>query len=157
MTTTSIRFLLSFPRIPCLSPQDVVFNWSTKKDLPGTSKLQIPRIVVTPPAPTTNKFFYKRKKRLTKTSCHRAAPSKLILGPGFWSPQPETPRERKRRCLFKCRNAECTELFSTTRQREMHEGHCFTFNKVHISNPCINDISLNHISGVQFMHSFFKT
>ena len=140
-----------------MKPQDVVFNWPTRKDPPGTSKFQLPRIVVTPPATTTTKSVIKRKKRPSKACQPVAAPPKLILDPGFWSPQPETPRTRKKKYLFKCRNADCQEQFSSTRQREMHEGHCFTFDEVLILNPYINVITMNFVSGVQFMHSFSKT
>ena len=140
-----------------MKPQDVMFNWPTRKDLPGTFKFQLPKIVVTPPSPTTSKSVFQRKKRPSKACHHVAAPSKLILPPGFWSPQPETPRIKKKRCLFKCRNADCMEQFSSTRQREMHEGHCFTFDEVLISNLCTTVVTLNYISGVQFMLSFYKT
>ena len=112
---------------------------------------------MTPPATTTTKSIFKRKKRPRKTCYHVAAPPKLILDPGFWSPQPETPRSKKKTCLFKCRNEDCIEQFSSTRQREMHEGHCFTFDEVLILNPYITYITLNYVSGVQFMYSFFKT
>ena len=136
-----------------------MFNWPIRKDAPGTSKIHIPRIVVTPPTPaTTTKSVIKRKKIPSK-ACQpvSASPPKLILDPSFWSPQPETPRTRKKRYLFKCRNADCTEQFSSTRQREMHEGHCFTFDEVLISNLCTTVVTLNYISGVQFMLSFYKT
>ena len=141
-----------------MKPQDRVFNWPISKDVPGTSKLHIPRIVVTPPTPaTTTKSLIKSKKRPSK-ACHLvAAPAKFILDPGFWSPQPENPRTKKKRCLFKCRNGHCIEEFSSTKQREMHEGHCFTFHEVLISNPYITDIMLNYVSGVQFMHSISQT
>ena len=107
-----------------------MFNWPTSKDLPGTSKPQLPRIVVTPPDPTITKSIVKRRKRPKKACSQIAAPPKLDLDPGFWSPQPETPKTRRKRYLFNCRNFECKEQFASTRQREMHEGHCFTFDEV---------------------------
>ena len=135
-----------------------MFNWPINKDMPGTLKLQIPRIVITPPTPVTStKSVIKRQKRPSK-ACHQvAAPPKLLLQPGFWSDQPQTPRTKKKRFLFKCRNADCMEEFSSTRQRQMHEGHCFTFDEVLISNLCTTVVTLNYISGVQFMLSFYKT
>ena len=128
------------------------------KDMPGTSKFNIPRIVVTPPTPaTTTKSVMKTKKRPSK-ACHRvASPTKILLNPGFWSDQPQTTRTKKKRYLFKCRNADCKEQFSSTRQRVMHEGHCFTIDEVLISNPYITVITLNYTSGVQFMYSFSQT
>ena len=135
-----------------------MFNWPISKDVPGTSKLHIPRIVVTPPTPTTTTKSVTKMKKRPRMACQPvAAPPKLILDPGFWSPQPETTRAKKKRCLFKCRNENCMEKFSSTRQREMHEGHCFTFDEVLILNPYITDITLNYVLGVQFMHSFSKT
>ena len=116
----------------CLKPHDVVFNWRTHKDLPGTPKTQLPRIVVTPPAVTNTKSVLKRKKRPSKSCCDVAAPPKLILDPGFWSPQPETQRARKKRILLQCRNSACKERFSTFKDREMHEGFCLSFEKVSI-------------------------
>ena len=119
-----------FYRDMCFNPQDVLFNWPIKKDLPGTPKIQLPRIAVTPPSPTTSKSVFKRKKRPNKTSHHVACPPKLVLDPDFWSPQLETPRIRKKRVLFTCRNTECGEQFSSVRHREMHEGHCSIFDEV---------------------------
>ena len=117
-------------RVVCLKPQDALYNWRPLKDLAGTPKPQLPRIVVTPPAETTTKSSLKTKKRPNKTFCHVAAPPKLVLDPSFWSPQPETPRARKKRFLFKCRNSDCAEQFSSTKLREMHEGHCLSFDEV---------------------------
>ena len=111
-----------------------MFNWPVKKDLPGTQKIQLPRIVVTPPSPTTNKSVFKRKKRPSKICDHVAAKPKtvLVLDNDFWSTQAETPRPRKQKVLFKCRNSECEDQFTSARQRGMHEGHCFIFDEVWI-------------------------
>ena len=111
---------------------DHVFNWPIKKDLPGTQKIQLPRIVVTPPAPNITMSVFKRKKRPRKINHPVAAPSKLVLDPSFWSPQPETTQSRKQRVLFTCRNFQCAEQFSSVRQRKMHEGHCFKLDEVFI-------------------------
>ena len=102
-----------------------------KKDLPGTPKLQLPKIVVTPPAGTTIKSAKKMRPR--KTKCNVAAappPPLLVLDPDFWSPPPETPRARKQRAQFKCRNAECLDQFSSARLRDLHEENCLSSDKV---------------------------
>ena len=120
----------------CLNPQDVLFNWPIRKDLPGTKKLQLPRIVVTPPSPITAKLVFKRKKKPCKAFHSVPVPPKLVLNlnDDFWSPQPETPKSAKKRVLFQCRNSECGEQFTSIRQRGVHEGHCFTFDEVIILN-----------------------
>ena len=134
MTTNLKKFYECLFRDPCLNAQDVVFNWPVKKDLPGTQKIQLPRIVVTPPSPTTNKSIFKKKKRPSKTCDHVAAKPKIVLdlGNDFWSTQPETPRARKQKVLFQCRNSECKDQFTSARQRGMHQGHCFIFDEVYI-------------------------
>ena len=116
----------------CLNPKDVVYNWPTRKDLPGTKKIQLPIIVVTPPDQTTTKSVFNRKKRSRKPYHSVDAPPKLVLDPSFWSPQPETQRARKKRILLQCRNSACKERFSTFKDREMHEGFCLSFEKVSI-------------------------
>ena len=132
-TKQSYKFLC---RDLCLNPQNVVFNWPIRKDLPGTKKIQLPMIVVTPPDQTTTKSVFNRKKRSSRTFHGVPVPPKFVLDldPDFWSPQPETPRARKQRVLFKCRNSECEEQFTSVWQRGMHEGHCLTFDEVFILN-----------------------
>ena len=114
-----------------MKPKDVVFNWPTKKDMPGTPKVQFPGIGVTPSARTGTKSVRKRKP--IKTKCNIEAPpsSKLVLDPDFWSPESETPKARKRRALFKCRIADCWEQFPSARFRDMHEENCVSFDKVY--------------------------
>ena len=130
MVIISNNLTLSFHRNFCLKPKDVVFNWPTKKDMPGTPKVQFPRTVVTPSARTGTKSVRKRKP--IKTKCNVAAPPfpKLILDPDFWSPEPETPKARRQKTFFKCRIADCEEKFSSARFRDMHEENCFSFDKV---------------------------
>ena len=107
----------------------MIFNWPMKKDLPGTPKLQLPKIVVTPPAGTTIKSAKKMRPRKTKCNVD-AAPPLLVLDPDFWSPQSEKQRARKQRAQFKCRNAECLDQFSSARLRDLHEENCLSFDKV---------------------------
>ena len=102
--------------------------------MPGTKKIQLPMIVVTPPDQTTTKSVFSKKKRSSRTFHSVPVPPKLILDPDFWSHQPETPRARKQKVLFKCRNVECEEQFTSVWQRGMHEGHCFTFDEVFVLN-----------------------
>ena len=101
-----------------------------KKDLPGTPKLHLPTIVVTPPAVATIKSAKKMRPRKTKCNVVAAPPPLLVLDPDFWSPQSETPRARKQRAKFKCRNAECLDQFSSVRLRDLHEENCLSFDKV---------------------------
>ena len=107
----------------------MIFNWPMKKDLPGTPKLQLPKIVVIPPARATIKSAKKMRPRKTKCNVD-AAPPLLVLDPDFWSPQSETPRARKQRAQFMCRNAECWDQFSSARLRDLHEENCLSFDKV---------------------------
>ena len=118
-----------------MKPQDTVFNWTVRKDAPGTVKTQLPRIIVTPP-PVITKPVVQRKKR--SRDAHQvvpeSAPTKLVLDPGFWSSENKTDvsRARKQRFLFNCRKAECAEHFSSAKNRALHERHCLTFDEVFI-------------------------
>ena len=113
-----------------MKPQNSLFNWATKKDLPGTMKPMHLRKVVTPPPKTSRcKILDKRrKKRSNKTHC--APPPKLDLGTDFWSPETVLPRVLKQRILFKCREDECQEQFHSARDRKMHEHFCIPFDQV---------------------------
>ena len=123
----------------CFQPADSLFNWKSSKDPKGTVKKELPRIVVTPPPPaiTTRPVVQRKKSKIpskTRRCVAAPPPPELILDPDFWSHQPETPRARKQKVLFKCRNVECEEQFTSVWQRGMHEGHCFTFDEVFILN-----------------------
>ena len=115
-----------------MNPQDSLFNWIVQKDVPGTMKPQIPRIIVTPP-PVISKSVAQRKKR-SRNAClvePVSAPSKLVLDPNFWTQdKTEAPRAKKQRFLFKCRRADCDEQFSSAMNRNIHERHCLTFIEV---------------------------
>ena len=121
-----------------MKPQDALFNWTVRKDAPGTQKPQLPIIIVTPP-PIVTKPSVHRKKR-PRNTCHavqESAPKKLVLDPGFWSQvKTDAPQARKQKHLFKCRNVECAEQFSSTKLRNMHQRHCLTFNEVCIHLNC---------------------
>ena len=115
-----------------MKPQDGLFNWPVRKDSPGTVKPQLPRIVVSPP-PMFTKPIEKRKKRATNLCQAVSTPKKLTLDPSFWSQnEMDTTRPRKQRFLFRCRRAECSEMFSSAKRRDIHEGHCLTFDEVYI-------------------------
>ena len=109
----------------------MIFNWAMKKDMPGTPKLQLPKIVVTPPPGATTKSAKKMRPRKTNGNVVAAPPPQLLLlDPDFWSPQSETPRARKQRAQFMCRNAECWDQFSSAKLRDLHEENCLSFDKV---------------------------
>ena len=117
-----------------MKPQDGLFNWTVRKDPPGTVKPEIPRINRIP-ASITTKPAVLRKKRARKTSPVVSTQKKLVLDPCFWSKaEPDTPRAGKQRILFHCRRAECAEKFHSVRNRDLHESHCMTFDKVLILN-----------------------
>ena len=116
-----------------MKPQDVLFNWSVRKDSPGTVKPEVPRVIVTP-APTAKPAVLHKKS--TRRTCNVVpAPRKLVLDACFWS-QTATgmQRAKKQRIQFKCRRAECTEQFYSVRIRDRHEAHCMAFDKVLILN-----------------------
>ena len=113
-----------------MKPQDALFNWSVRKDPPGTVKIEVPRVIVEP-APITSKPAVFHKKSARKTPHVVSAPTKLVLDPSFWSQTlTDTPRAGKQRILFQCRRAECAEKFHSVRNRDLHESHCMTFDKV---------------------------
>ena len=117
-----------------MKPQDALFNWSVRKDPPGTEKIEVPRVIVKP-APTTSKPAVLPKKSARKTPHVVSAPTKLVLDPSFWSQTlTDSPMARKKRILFKCRRTKCGEQFHSVRNRDMHETHCVTFDKVLIEN-----------------------
>ena len=117
-----------------MKPQDALFNWSVRKDPPGTEKSEVPRVIVKP-APTTSKPAVLPKKSARKTPSVVSAPTKLVLDPSFWSQTlTDSPMARKKRILFKCRRTECVEQFHSVRNRDTHETHCVTFDKVFIPN-----------------------
>ena len=117
-----------------MKPQDALFNWSVREDPPGTEKSEVPRVIVKP-APTTSKPAVLPKKSARKTPRVVSAPRKLVLDPSFWSQTlTDTPMARKKRILFKCRRTKCGEEFHSVRNRDMHETHCVTFDKVLIQN-----------------------
>ena len=91
-------------------------------------------IVVTPPDQTTTKSVFNRKKRSSRTFHGVPVPPKFVLDldPDFWSPQPETPRARKQRVLFKCRNSECEERF--TSHTMLQEGPREKKSRTHLAN-----------------------
>ena len=114
----------------CLKPQDSLFNWTVRKDPPGTVKPEVPRINRIPASITTKPAVI-RKKRARKTSYVVSTPKKLVLDPCFWTQAvTDTPRARKQRILFECRRTECAEKFHSVRNRDLHESHCMTFDKV---------------------------
>ena len=120
----------------CLTPADSLFNWKPSKDPKGTVKKELPRIVVTPPPHDTSSrpvVQRKKSKRPSKTRrCVAAPPPELILDPDFWSHQPEiqSPRARKQRIEFMCRKPQCNDQFSSVRDRQIHEGVCFSLDQV---------------------------
>ena len=119
-----------------MKPADSLFNWKESKDPKGTVKTELPRIVVTPPPPpaTSTRPVVPRKKRKTQSKTRRCvpAPPELILDPDFWSHQPEiqSPRARKQRIEFMCRKPQCNDQFSSVRDRQIHEGVCFSLDQV---------------------------
>ena len=115
-----------------MKPQDPLFNWTVRKDAPGTVKTQLPRIIVTPPT-VIAKPVAQRKKR-SRNACHAvpvSAQTKLVLDPEFWSPNKmDTPKARKQKFLFQCRRAECAQQFHSAKNRDKHERHCLTIDEV---------------------------
>ena len=114
-----------------MKPQNSLFNWATKKDLPGCKKPILPRIVITPP-PNTSRILVQKRKKSPNNKTHRAPLPKLDLGPNFWSPETEMPRVQKQRILFKCRKNECQEQFHSASDRKIHESFCLPFDEVYI-------------------------
>ena len=114
-----------------MQPNDDLFNWPTRKDPPGTKKMQLPRIIVTPPTSLTKSIF-NRKKRSRKNCQFFSSPSKpLLLDPQFWSYSQTVERPRKQKVQFECRNSiECKDKFVSVKDRKVHEAHCFTFDEV---------------------------
>ena len=124
-----------------MKPQDALFNWSVRKDPPGTEKSEVPRVIVKP-APTTSKPAVLPKKSARKTPSVVSAPTKLVLDPSFWSQTlTDSPMARKKRILFKCRRTECAEQFHSVRNRDRHEAHCMIFDKVLILNQRLSYIN----------------
>ena len=113
-----------------MKPQDGLFNWNVRKDPPGTVKPEVPGIIGKPALITTKPSVLKKKK--ARKSCHVvSAKRKLVLDASFWSQTVrDTPRARKQRILFKCRRTQCGEQFHSARNRDKHETHCLTFEKV---------------------------
>ena len=95
-------------------------------------KPQLPRIVVNPPSRTV---FVSKMKKSSGSSCQKSAalPKKLVLSPDFWSNSPtKIQKARKKKISFLCRNDECQDKFTSTREREVHEKHCLSYHQVKI-------------------------
>ena len=87
--------------------------------------------IIGKPALITTKPSVLKKKRARKSCPVISAKRKLVLDASFWSETVrDTPRARKQRILFECRRTECAEKFHSVRNRDLHESHCMTFDKV---------------------------